>query len=58
MTTASDHLTGADSALSNADHLDDIEKARLWVAEAQVSALQAIAAAVDRLAAAVEESQR
>lgn len=55
--TASDYIDAAASAFSKADHFKEPEKARLCVAEAQVSALQAIAAAVDRLAA-VEDSQR
>jgi hypothetical protein len=48
------HLTGSESALARADHFSDLKKARLDVAEAQVLAFQAVAAALDRLAAAVE----
>ncbi len=55
--TASDYLTSADSALSRADRFGDPERARAIVAEAQVSAIQAVAAAIDRLAAAVEAMQ-
>lgn len=54
MTMASDYLASSEGALSRADHFGDLERSRLWVAEAQVSALQAIAAALDRLAVAVE----
>lgn len=54
---ASDYLDSADTARSQADHFMDPEKARLWLAEAQVSAIQAVAAAIDRLAAAVEAMQ-
>jgi hypothetical protein len=51
---ASDYLTSSESTLARADHLGDLEKARLNVAEAQVMAIQAVAAALDRLAEAVE----
>jgi hypothetical protein len=54
MMNASDYLTGSESALARADHFADLEKARLNVAEAQVMAIQAVAAALDRLAEAVE----
>jgi hypothetical protein len=51
---ASGYLTSSESALARADHLGDLEKAQLNVAEAQVAAIQAVAAALDRLAEAVE----
>ena len=51
---ASDYLTSSESALAQADHFGDLEHARLNVAEAQVAATQAVAAALDRLAEAVE----
>jgi hypothetical protein len=51
---ASDYLTGSESTLARADHFGDLEKAQLDVAEAQVMAIQAVAAALDRLAEAVE----
>jgi hypothetical protein len=54
--SAEDYLTNADNTLARADHFGEIDKARLTVAEAQVFALQAIASAIDRLAAAVEET--
>jgi hypothetical protein len=51
----SDYLTGSETALAQAGHhRNDRERAPLWIGEAQVMALQAIAAALDRLAAAVE----
>ena len=49
-----DYLTSTESTLSQADHFGDLEKARLLVAEAQVRATEAVAAAIDRLAVAVE----
>lgn len=58
MTTASDYLTSSESALSRSDPVRDPERAHLHVAEAQVSAIQAVAAAIDRLAEAVENLQR
>jgi|HubBroStandDraft_4_1064222.scaffolds.fasta_scaffold692323_2 hypothetical protein len=58
MISADDYLTTADAAIHRADpHFGDIEKARADIATAQVSALQAIAAAVVRLAEAVEALQ-
>jgi hypothetical protein len=42
-----DYLTTTESTLSQADHFGDLEKPRLLVAEA-------VAAAIDRLAVAVE----
>lgn len=57
MTTAGDYLTSSEAMLSKSDHFGDLEKARLWVAEAQVAATQAVAAAIDRLAEAVENLQ-
>jgi hypothetical protein len=51
---ASGYLTSSESALARADHFGDLEKAQLNVAEAQVAAIQAVAAALDRLAEAVE----
>jgi hypothetical protein len=51
---ASDYLTSSESALARADHFGDLERASLDVAEAQVAAIQAVAAALDRLAEAVE----
>jgi hypothetical protein len=59
MTTASDYLTTSKAALQRADpHFGDPEKARAEIATAQVAATQAVAAAVDRLAEAVENLQR
>lgn len=54
---ADDYLTNSESALSRADHRAEPDKAKLWISEAQVMALQGIAAAIDRLAAAVEGLQ-
>jgi hypothetical protein len=61
MISASDYQTSADSTLSRVDHFGEADKARLSVAEAQVlallasaSAMQDIAAAIDRLATAIE----
>lgn len=54
--TASDHLSN--SATSRADFRGDPDNACLWVAEAQVHAAQAIAAAIERLAEAVEALNR
>ncbi len=58
---AHDYLTAADSALTAADSTfrgpgrhDPIDMARLDVAKAQVAALQAGAAAIDRRAKAAE----
>ena len=53
-----DYLTSADSTLARADHFGEPEKAHLIVAEAQVTAIQAVAAAISRLAKAVENLQR
>jgi hypothetical protein len=58
MTTASDYLTNADTALNRSDPFREPERAQAYVAEAQVSAIQAVAAAIDRLAEAVENLQR
>jgi hypothetical protein len=50
-----DYLTASDAALSRADAVSDADKgAAFWIGEAQVKAIQAAAAAIDRLAEAVE----
>lgn len=52
-----DYLTAVDSTLERASYYDDPEKAAkaaLVIAEAQVRATSAVAAAIDRLAEAVE----
>jgi hypothetical protein len=54
---ADDYLTNTDHTIARTDYFGDLEKARLTVAEAQVFATAAIAAAVDRLAEAVENLQ-
>lgn len=53
--TPDDYLTASDTALSQADRFSGTEKGTaFWIGEAQVKAIQAVAAAIDRLAAAVE----
>ena len=52
--TADDYLNNVDLVLGRQDRFGDPEHARADVAEAQVTAIAAVAAAVDRLAAAVE----
>ena len=52
--TASDYLNTVDSVLGRQDRFGDQEHARADVAEAQVMAIEAVAAALDRLAEAVE----
>jgi hypothetical protein len=52
-----DYLTASDELLSQADRFGDPEHAAASRAEAQVKAIQAVAAAIDRLAVAVEASR-
>lgn len=52
-----DYLTATDQLLSQADRFGDPEHAAATRAEAQVKAIQAVAAAIDRLAVAVEASR-
>jgi hypothetical protein len=56
MISAEDYLTSADSALNRRDR--DPERASVDIAGAQVLAIQAVAAAISRLAEAVENLQR
>jgi hypothetical protein len=59
MMIASEYLRFADSALDRAHHHSgDLERARLNTAEAQVVAIQAVAAALDRIAEALEAQSR
>lgn len=52
--TASDYLNSVDLVLGRQDRFGDPEHGRADVAEAQVMAIQAVAAALERLAEAVE----
>lgn len=53
-----DYLTACDEMLSQAHRLGKSDSAAASRAEAQVKAIQAVAAAIDRLAAAVEALPR
>ena len=50
------YLDAADHRIDQTEHvgIERLERSRLNVAEAQVNAIQAVAAALDRLAQAVE----
>jgi hypothetical protein len=55
--SASDYLNAADSANDMAMKAKLGEQGALYAAVAQVSAIQAVAAAIDRLAAAIEATR-